>query len=162
MDEQVKFDLGIWSGKMCPAHSPATEEKTSRQSSKKRSESSSRRPPLFLRLQNGPQAAASWVEDGALPGEYTTRSFGEYPSEENVSRLSAILEDEPHPKYYLSAKACAGILRRAERRGKEMEEPLKQVLIRQSQGPSPQERTEAPAPTEAQTSYAVPAPISRR
>lgn len=90
-----------------------------------------------------------------MPGEYTTRSFGEYPSEENVSRLSAILEDEPHPKYYLSAKACAGILRRAERRGKEMEEPLKQVLIRQSQGPSPQERTEAPAPTEAPTSYAV-------
>lgn len=32
---------------------------------------------------------------------------------------------------------------------------LKQVLIRQSQGASPQERTEAPAPTEAPTSYAV-------
>ena len=93
--------------------------------------------------------------DGALLGEFTTRSFGECPSEENVSRLSAILEDTPHPKYYLSAKACAGILRRAERRGKELPEPLKQVLIRQSQGASPQERTEAPAPTEAPTSYAV-------
>ena len=32
---------------------------------------------------------------------------------------------------------------------------LKAVLIRQSQGASPQERTEAPAPTEAPTSYAV-------
>ena len=96
-----------------------------------------------------------WTENGALLGEYTTRSFGECPSEENVSRLSAILEDTPHPKYYLSAKACAGILRRAERRGKELPEPLKQVLIRQSQGASPQERTEAPAPTEAPTSYAV-------
>lgn len=88
-------------------------------------------------------------------GEYTTRSFGECPSEENVSRLSAILEDTPHPKYYLSAKACAGILRRAERRGKKLLEPLKAVLIQQSQGALPQERTEAPAPTEAPTSYAV-------
>lgn len=88
-------------------------------------------------------------------GEYTTRSFGECPNEENVSRLSAILEDTPHPKYYLSAKACAGILRRAERRGKKLLEPLKAVLIQQSQGALPQERTEAPAPTEAPTSYAV-------
>lgn len=88
-------------------------------------------------------------------GEYTTRSFGECPNEENVSRLSAILEDTPHPKYYLSAKACAGILRRAERRGKKLLEPLKQVLIRQSQGALPQERTEAHAPTEAPTSYAA-------
>ena len=88
-------------------------------------------------------------------GEYTTRSFGECPSEENVSRLSAILEDTPHPKYYLSAKACAGILRRAERHGKKLLEPLKAVLIQQSQGALPQERTEAPAPTEALTSYAA-------
>lgn len=88
-------------------------------------------------------------------GEYTTRSFGECPNEENVSRLSAILEDTPHPKYYLSARACAGILRRAERHGKKLLEPLKAVLIQQSQGALPQERTEAPAPTEAPTSYAA-------
>lgn len=88
-------------------------------------------------------------------GEYTMHSFGEYPREENVSRLSAILEDTPHPKYYLSAKACAGILRRAERRGKKLLGPLKAVLIQQSQGALPQERTEAPAPTEAPTSYAA-------
>lgn len=88
-------------------------------------------------------------------GEYTMHSFGECPSEENVSRLSAILEDTPHPKYYLSAKACAGILRRAERRGKKLLEPLKAVLIQQSQGALPQGRTEAPAPTEAPTSYAA-------
>lgn len=155
MNEQVKFDLDIWSGKMCREPLAATEERTLRQCSKKRSKSSSRKPPLFLRLQNGPQAGASWVEDGALLGEYTTRSFGECPNEENVSRLSAILEDTPHPKYYLSAKACAGILRRAERHGKKLLEPLKAVLIQQSQGALPQERTEAPAPTEAPTSYAA-------
>ena len=157
--EQVQWsDLAGWSGKMSPELSAATGEKTSQPSLKKRSKSSNRKPPLFLCLtRDGLQqdACPMWTENGALLGEYTMHSFGECPSEENVSRLSAILEDTPHPKYYLSAKACAGILRRAERRGKELPEPLKQVLIRQSQGASPQERTEAPAPTEAPTSYAV-------
>ena len=46
-------------------------------------------------------------------------------------------------------------MRRAERLGKDLQKLLKAVLIRQSQGVSPQERTEAPAPTEAPTSYAV-------
>ena len=71
------------------------------------------------------------------------------------TKLSQILEVNPLPKYNLTAKACLGILRRAERRGKDLPERLKAVLIQQSQGASPQERTEAPAPTEAPTSYAV-------
>jgi hypothetical protein len=72
-----------------------------------------------------------WV-DGVLLGEYTTRSFGEYPKEENVSRLSQILEDSPHPKYCLSARACQGILNRANRRGKELPMELKEALLRQA------------------------------
>lgn len=71
------------------------------------------------------------------------------------TKLSQILEENPLPKYNLSAKACLGILRRAERRGKDLPERLKAVLIQQSQGASPQEQTEVPAPTEATTSYAV-------
>ena len=59
-------------------------------------------------------------------------SFGECPSEERESRLSQILEETPPQKYCLSAKACAGILRRAERRGKELPEILKKALVRQS------------------------------
>lgn len=96
-----------------------------------------------------------WEDDGAWCGELTTRNTGECPNAVVVSRLSQILEETPHPKYNLTAKACQGILRRAERRGKDLPKLLKAVLIRQSQGPSPQERTEAPAPTEAPTSYAV-------
>lgn len=69
---------------------------------------------------------------GALLGEFTTRSFGECPSEENVSRLSQILEESPHPKYSLSAKACQGILNRAERRGKKLPEQLYKALVSQS------------------------------
>lgn len=96
-----------------------------------------------------------WEDDGSWCGELTTRNTGECPNAVVVSRLSQILEETPHPKYNLTPKACQGILRRAERRGKDLPKLLKAVLIRQSQGASPQERTEAPAPTEAPTSYAV-------
>lgn len=71
-------------------------------------------------------------EDGALLGEYTMHSFGEYPNEENESRLSQILVDSPHPKYSLSAKACVGILNRAEKRGKALPAELKEALERQA------------------------------
>lgn len=96
-----------------------------------------------------------WEDDGAWCGELTTRNTGECPNAVVVSRLSQILEETPQPKYNLTPKACQGILRRAERRGKDLPKLLKEVLIRQSQGASPQERTEAPASTEAPTSYAV-------
>ena len=42
--------------------------------------------------------------------------------------LSDILERNPDPKYNLSAKACQGMLRRAERRGKELPEILRKTL----------------------------------
>lgn len=103
----------------------------------------------------GGDTTMKWEGDGAWRGELTTHNTGECPNAVVVSRLSQILEETPHPKYSLTAKACQGILRRAERRGKDLPKRLKAVLIRQSQGASPQERTEAPAPTEAPTSYAV-------
>ena len=66
-------------------------------------------------------------------GDYTMRSFGECPSEENESHLSWILEDCPHPKYSLSAKACRGILSRASRRGKQLPEILEKALTEQAE-----------------------------
>lgn len=160
MDGQVTWlDLGISCGKMWPEPSAATKEKTSLQSSKRSSKSSSRKPPVLKCLKRaglpGGDTTMKWEDDGAWCGELTTRNTGECPNAVVVSRLSQILEETPHPKYNLTAKACQGILRRAERRGKDLPKLLKQVLIRQSQGASPQERTEAPAPTEAPTSYAV-------
>ena len=71
-------------------------------------------------------------EDGALLGDFTMLSFGESPSEERESHLSQILEDSPHPKYSLSAKACQGILNRAKRRGKALPPMLEAALIQQS------------------------------
>jgi hypothetical protein len=72
------------------------------------------------------------MEDGPLLGDYTMRSFGEFPREENASLLSQILEDSPHPKYSLSAKACIGILNRAERRGKKLPKLLEMALLLQA------------------------------
>ena len=69
---------------------------------------------------------------GALLGAFTMHSFGESPREENVSLLSQILEDTPHPKYCLSAKAVIGILRRANKRGKELPTELRLALQTQS------------------------------
>lgn len=128
------FDQDTWSGKTFPERSAATGDGTSNPSSRKRSGSSSRKPPLCLYLKgDGPQADASWEPDGALLGVYSMHSFGECPRDGVESYLSQILEDNPHPKYYLSAKACQGILNRAARRGKDLPEALKAALLMQSE-----------------------------
>jgi hypothetical protein len=127
------FDLDLWYGKMSPERSAQTKARTLEQSLKKLRELRIK-PPLYLdlRKENGVQAEPSWEMGGALLGEYMTHSFGECPREERESRLSQILEGGRLQKYYLSAKACQGILRRAEKRGKELPPMLKEALIRQS------------------------------
>lgn len=50
-------------------------------------------------------------------------------NESTVCRLSDVLETENIPqKFFLSPKACAGILRRAESRGKKLPEQLESAL----------------------------------
>ena len=60
-------------------------------------------------------------------------------SDGGVSSLSDVLETgELPPRFSLSAKACAGILRRAQRRGKELPTMLRQALEQVAgQHPSP-------------------------
>lgn len=53
---------------------------------------------------------------------------GVSPREEKESSLSQILQADPHRRYYLSPKACLGILRRAYERGKELPPKLKRAL----------------------------------
>lgn len=62
-------------------------------------------------------------------------SIGEFPNVESVSRLSSILQANAPERYYLSQKACEGILRRASRRGKQLQELLKQALLEQIKSP---------------------------
>jgi DNA (cytosine-5)-methyltransferase 1 len=59
-------------------------------------------------------------------------NIGECPNEENESFLSQILQDSPPEKYYLSQKACTGILRRAKERGKTLPPMLEQALKAQA------------------------------
>ena len=137
MVEQLNLcDLAGWSGRTYQEPSVATEEKISRPSSRKSSASSSRNAPMCLCLKTASGAkqdacTTNWA-DGALLGEYTTHSFGESPREENESRLSQILEECAPQRFFLSARACQGILNRANRRGKELPKELKEALLQQA------------------------------
>ena len=120
-------------GRMSPVPSPQTAVKTSRQSSK-RSAPSKGKAFLFLDLQRESGAAleVSWQTAFPWHGGCLTPNFGESPSEENASTLSQILQAGVPEKYYLSPKACLGILRRASVSGKELPELLKKALERQA------------------------------
>ena len=56
----------------------------------------------------------------------------EFPSDaKESSSLADVLQTEAPQKYYLSQKACEGILRRANRRGKTLPEALQEALVNQ-------------------------------
>jgi hypothetical protein len=58
-----------------------------------------------------------------------------FPNDDAVCSLSDVLETGDVPRrYYLSAKACAGILRRAEKREKELPPALAAALSAVAQG----------------------------
>ena len=65
-------------------------------------------------------------------GESWTLNTGVSPREGRVCSLSRILEDSPPRKYYLSRKACLGILRRARERGKPLPPQLEAALKAQA------------------------------
>ena len=56
-------------------------------------------------------------------------NISEWPNDADVCLLSQVLEMGSIPQqYFLSAKACAGMLRRAEARGKTLPEQLLSAL----------------------------------
>ena len=67
-----------------------------------------------------------------VPGAFSS-NIGECPNEEIESTLSEVLEVVTPSKYYLSATACEGILRRAERRKKELPPELETALKQQAE-----------------------------
>ena len=75
-------------------------------------------------------SSVKWMRSGTVwHGEYWTRNSSTWPNDASVCFLSDVLETQNVPqKYYLSAKACAGILRRAVRRGKPLPPQLKEAL----------------------------------
>lgn len=117
-------------GKMCPEPFQATKARTSDACSKKsRKLSGKMLQYLDLTVESGIMQEKSWEMASILRGEYLTRNIGEFPSAVRESTLSQILEADAPQKYYLSKTACAGILRRAERRGKELPEMLREALM---------------------------------
>jgi hypothetical protein len=56
-------------------------------------------------------------------------NISEWPNDAVVCSLSDVLEAGPIPeKYFLSPRACAGMLRRAEQRGKTLPPTLRAAL----------------------------------
>lgn len=86
---------------------------------------------LDLRVEgeHGAKPEQSPETDGLWHGDSLMLNTGECPNAEKESRLSWILEDNVPQKYYLSARACQGILTRASRRGKPLPDILRQALL---------------------------------
>ena len=126
------YDLDSWCGRMFPEPSPAAHPRarTSGSSSKKSSEL---RSVVFQSLDLTPGAGnllgeSYWELISPWRGDASTLNTGVSPREEKESSLSQILQDDPPDRYYLTQKACLGILRRASERGKELPEKLKRAL----------------------------------
>lgn len=110
---------------------PATTEKTSGRFWKNLPALDNQTLP-FLDLRGGADGARpvqSPETDGLWLGDSWTVNISEWPSAESVSLLSSTLEVNAPEKYYLSARACQGILTRASRRGKKLPELLQTALL---------------------------------
>lgn len=133
MPQQISFQDTPY-GKMFRDHSVREnrKEKTSDASSKSSSKSVSRTPRcLRLTRGGGHTQMSSWVTDGAWLIGFSMLNTGESPSVAVESTLSQVLIMNAPEKYYLSVKACQGILRRANQRGKELPKLLKDALEQQ-------------------------------
>jgi hypothetical protein len=77
-------------------------------------------------------SSGRWQTSGILlPGGLLTLSTSEFPKDAAVSSsLADVLQGkEVQTKYYLSPKACEGILRRSSRRGKMLPPALQEALV---------------------------------
>jgi site-specific DNA-cytosine methylase len=82
---------------------------------------------------------ASWPDfqnsGTSMPTGLLTLNTSEFRNGAIASSLSDILETGAVPqRYFLTSTACRGILRRAERRGKNLPEALRQALLAVSEG----------------------------
>lgn len=120
------------SGRTSPARSPATAVETLESWLGRWLGAS-----LAFRAEDGERAALQSARTDSSSGACWTRNMSEWnhtpapsPNDAGVCSLSSILEiGSIDPRYFLSQRACAGILRRAEKRGKELPETLRAALI---------------------------------
>ena len=126
------FGPDLWYGKMCREPSPAESGRArTSASSWKRSSELSAIPFMSLDLTPGHGnllGESYWELISPYAGGAWTLNTGVSPRGARESSLSRILQGAPPTKYYLSAKACMGILRRAFERGKALPKKLERAL----------------------------------
>ena len=135
-EQASMFDPECCAGKTFREPSPAESGKarTSGSSWKKRSELVYQEF-MFLKITLGDGDILGqpyWEILSPYVGESSTLNTGVSPRVARESSLWQILEPHPHRKYFLSRKACLGILRRARKRGKVLPAPLHLALEMQS------------------------------
>ena len=123
-------------GKMCPERSAQVRPRgrTSGSSSRKSAKLAAI-PFMSLDLTPGHGnllGESYWELHSPWRGGSLTLNTGVSPRDARVSSLSRILEDSPPRKYYLSPKACLGILRRSRERKKPLPHTLEIALMAQA------------------------------
>ena len=126
------FGQDLWHGRTCPAPS-ARERQRARTSGSFWRRSSALNAIPFQSLDLTPGAGNLlgefyWELISPWRGGASTLNTGVSPRDAKESSLSQILQADPPLKYYLSPKACLGILRRAFERGKELPKKLERAL----------------------------------
>src|ERR1700690_3097200 len=89
-------------------------------------------PASFLQTKDAtsPSCSTAWMNSGmAWRGVCLTRSFSESPNVAVECSLSDVLESHVPQRFFLSPRAAAGILRRAEKRGRELPRRLAEALM---------------------------------
>ena len=133
MEQMSLFDLDTQYGKMYPERTVQTEETTSEPSSKNSAGlPTTRFQFLDLRKDGGAALVPLWETDIQSLGARWMLNIGECPKDVEESGWWQILEDDVPLKYYLSEKACLGILRRSEKRGQPLDPRLKAALQMQT------------------------------
>ena len=126
------FGQDLWYGKMFPA--PLVQERQRAKTSEsfwRRSSALNAIPFQSLDLTPGAGNLLGefyWELISPWRGGASTLNTGVSPRDAKESSLSQILQADPPLKYYLSPKACLGILRRAFERGKELPKKLERAL----------------------------------
>ena len=126
------FGQDLWHGRTCPVPS-ARERQRARTSESFWRRSSALNAIPFQSLDLTPGAGNLlgefyWELISPWRGGASTLNTGVSPRDAKESSLSQILQADPPLKYYLSPKACLGILRRAFERGKELPKKLERAL----------------------------------
>ena len=155
MDGQVSmFAPDSPCGRMCREASPADE--TRKRGGKHRARTSGRSSRRSSRLRNqsfmlldlragaGNMLGPYWEIDPQWLGCGGTLNTSECPKDAVESSLSAILQESVPSKYYLTQKACLGILRRALERKKDLPYQLELALKAQAGMISPEEFSVCP------------------